>query len=1191
MTDKEARDLIERDIRLKMLGPGFAEDIYLCQPDGSDEIIPQNPKYAYSTGILIPQSADEFDEQQRTEESNIPMDNNYIDEWQDSNDKEYPNQNLDDQVNNEDNDVNKTDLVENPDDSSSDKRFKMRSHIGLIACVPSSIKTFNLDITYGTYKKLDWNQQVEKVKVKVGRYISTIKETIEKINQDESIQKLVHENNAPNFSDWFIIDEEAKIIFLKPELRNLFDKKHPFEKFWLPKISGFDEERNFLEFLLRPFLFKREHHIHNITLSKDTEAKLTPDDNVSLSWENYDSHGMKFLKVLLRNTGKQPIFQPTLSVRLDNGSFQSFTEPASVLENDEEYRINEFLYRGVKNYGKGVNCAVEWDKEGKTIQTTFIPSAEIEKYSNDVKESENANSENLWAIKEACKLINISKWSGKDDNQIFYLLESFIKGYENWHSEQDIEAKRINGFDDEKRIILSRQKELLDRLKENLDYLKTHPEALECFKIANSAMLIQMVVAKHPKFKKNTQWADLQGDNLESIYNDLSFFSNQKYSPEMGEPAYRPFQLAFLLMNVKSTFDLADPYRDKIVDLIWFPTGGGKTEAYLALTALTIIHRRKRGQDKGVSVIMRYTLRLLTSQQFERASYLICALEFLRNKIPDWSLGRRRITIGIYVGGGVTPNKVEDLKAQNGKYRRFYNNPEGYNPFPASYCPWCGVKLVSKLDNNEFLLGYILDGSINCINGNCHFGDQNTLPVNYIDENIYQTPPTLLFATVDKFAQLYKQNAKNLLYPGVGIDSPDLIIQDELHLIVGALGSIVGLFELIVEELINKKGRKVKIIASTATTRNTTFLIEKLYNREVRIFPAMGLTYDDNYFSHVVSGAKRRHIGIMPADIFTSAQIESKLSAFMLLARVKVFKKYIEDLSLDWRKPDDVDKACDKYGFLATLLDNYWTYVYYYNSKKDLGRSKSRVAQEMMEQFRSHKYLYMIPASLSIVKDRFDQRVLELTGRIDSSQIKDILTKAESKVSVRKDDKHILHISKGYDIVFATNMISVGIDISRWNVMMMVGQPRSNSEYIQSSSRVARNTYGLVVNYLNPNRIREHSLFENYTSFHASYYKSVEPLSITPLTYATIDHPAFLNMVEIFRDYILGNRAADIEDIAEDFAEIISNRFGVDQNSEFYSQLNDAVETFANKLDDDNIENEFAKSLREIAPDVFAQIL
>lgn len=1176
MTDKEARDLIERDIRLKMLGPGFAEDIYFCNPDFTDEIIPQNPKYAYSTGIIIPQGG-EKEEEALSQEGTLE---NIEDRFQDNSTEENDQ---DQNSSSESEDSNNT--LEDKEDYEKDKN-PMSSHIGLIACVPSSAKNYKIQVSYGTYKKINWKQQVEEVKVKIGRYIETIKDVISKINEDEKIQTLVRENNAPEFSKWIIVNEEEKTISLNPDLKNLFDKNHPFEKSWLPKIEEFEEERNFLEFLLRPILYKREHHKHDIDLYENTETKLTPDKNVSVAWETYDSQGKRFLKVLLRNTGEKTIFQPTISVKLDNGFFQSFTESASVLENDQEYRINEFLYRGVKNFGKGVNCAIEWDKEGNTIQTTFIPTADIEKYSNDVKESENANSESLLAIKEACKLINISKWSKKDDNQIFNLLESFIKGYENWHSEQDIEAKSIYGFDDEKRIILSRQKELLDRLKENLDYLKTCSEALECFKIANSAMLIQMVVARHPKFKKNTPWSDIQGDDFESIYDNLSFFSEKNYIPEMAEPAYRPFQLAFLLMNVKSTFDLNDPYRNKIVDLIWFPTGGGKTEAYLALTALTIIQRRRRGQENGVSVIMRYTLRLLTSQQFERASYLICALEFLRKKLPDWNLGERgRITIGIYVGGGVTPNKKREIRDINTKYGRFRNNPQGFNPFPVSYCPWCGVKLV---ENGA--TGYLNNGATQCQNSGCHFGDPDTLPLNYIDETIYENPPTLLFATVDKFAQLYKQDAKNLLNPGDGIDSPDLIIQDELHLIVGALGSIVGLFELIVEKLINKKGRPIKIIASTATTRNTAFLIEKLYNRDVRIFPAMGLTYDDNYFSHVVTGAKRRHIGLMPAEIFTSAQIESKLSAFMLLARVKVFKKYIDDLNLDWRKPDDVYQACDKDGFLATLLDNYWTYVYYYNSKKDLGRSKSRVAQEMMEQFRSHKYLYIIPSSLSIVKDRFDQRVLELTGRIDSSQIKDILTKAESKVSVREDDKHILHISRGYDIVFATNMISVGIDIKRWNIMMMVGQPRSNSEYIQSSSRVARDTYGLVVNYLNPNRIREHSLFENYTSFHASYYKSVEPLSITPLTYATIDHPAFLNMIKIFRDYILGDTAADTEDIAYVFAEIISERFGIIINSDIYNELKNSITKKAPRLGAGNIENEYAKSLRDIAPDVFAKI-
>lgn len=217
---------------------------------------------------------------------------------------------------------------------------------------------------------------------------------------------------------------------------------------------------------------------------------------------------------------------------------------------------------------------------------------------------------------------------------------------------------------------------------------------------------------------------------------------------------------------------------------------------------------------------------------------------------------------------------------------------------------------------------------------------------------------------------------------------------------------------------------------------------------------------------------------MMPSGNSSSNMAEIRLTAFLLLSRIKVFKKEIEDRDRDWTSDKDVINVCNQDGKLLQLLDNYWTTVLYFNSLKDLGRSRSRVSQEVFENFRAHKYLYQIPKSLSLLENRFDQRVLEFTSRIESNRIKGFLTEAESCVGLNVNDNGHLNVASGNDLVFASNMISVGIDISRWNQMVMVGQPRSTSEYVQSSSRVARNTYGLVINLLNPLRIREHSLLK-----------------------------------------------------------------------------------------------------------------
>ena len=166
----------------------------------------------------------------------------------------------------------------------------------------------------------------------------------------------------------------------------------------------------------------------------------------------------------------------------------------------------------------------------------------------------------------------------------------------------------------------------------------------------------------------------------------------------------------------------------------------------------------------------------------------------------------------------------------------------------------------------------------------------------------------MLFATVDKFAQLYTWKHPQLLR-AKGYKSPDLIIQDELHLISGPLGSTVSLFESIVEELASYDGHRPKIVASTATTRNTGALIKSLYgkNREVNIFPAQGTSYKDNYFSHLEDEALRCHIGVMPTSRTTSNDTETRLTATLILSRAKLAMKILTDAGVDVSNPDSVD--------------------------------------------------------------------------------------------------------------------------------------------------------------------------------------------------------------------------------------------------------------------------------------------
>lgn len=551
------------------------------------------------------------------------------------------------------------------------------------------------------------------------------------------------------------------------------------------------------------FFFKREQvSLPTITINLSADESPIFKSNVALHWKvmyhkDYPDH--KYLKVLLQNTNKKDVFidKKDSSSKPEEFLFQAemmikadgivpYTQPHRSVIDDEEYSLNEEVYRDVPVYGKGVNCAVTWDQDSDNkpswVKTTYFPRQKATAYSPETEYDRTNN---------ACDVYDLSIWSELSKDEVLTRLKNVASDYSDWHDSQ----KRNRRDVDVLKKVLEEQEEFKRRLEENIEYLATSERAFNCFKIANTAMYIQMCIARDDKFKKNR---DLSAFNdTDSIFNQgaWDYFKNCKWAVR---PKYRPFQLAFLVMNVKSTFESDDPYRKDNVDLIWFPTGGGKTEAYLALTALTIAERRTSCEKdvSGISVIMRYTLRLLTAQQFERASFLICALEFLRKELRnhaefhlalDSPYQDSPITLGMWIGSGATPNEINKLSEW--PYKDLFSAKEmpAYNPFPIAYCPWCGCKLTTVNSKGVFVHGYNKNGGIKCLNNNCAY--YNNLPIYYIDEQLYNNPPTLLFATVDKFAQLIFSERGQMFGAGKDRRRPDLIIQDELHLISGPLGA------------------------------------------------------------------------------------------------------------------------------------------------------------------------------------------------------------------------------------------------------------------------------------------------------------------------------------------------------------------------------------------------------------------
>ncbi|BBO16531.1 conserved hypothetical protein [Candidatus Brocadia pituitae] len=572
---------------------------------------------------------------------------------------------------------------------------------------------------------------------------------------------------------------------------------------------------------------------------------------------------------------------------------------------------------------------------------------------------------------------------------------------------------------------------------------------------------------------------------------------NDSTTWKTGLGSWRPFQLAFILMNLNSMLDANHPDRE-MVDLIWFPTGGGKTEAYLGLSAFTIFLKRlKDKNDAGTTVIMRYTLRLLTAQQFQRAASLICACDKIRKENEE-ELGTARISIGLWVGESLTPTYREDARKI---FKKMELGREEDNPFVVQKCPWCGSQMgYLKDEKRNKVKGYKRKkvGTTEtiiyqCDNSECNFSKTDfNLPLFVIDEDIYDNPPTLLIGTVDKFAMLtWRPEARTLFGfrdTGERLSPPELIIQDELHLISGPLGSMVGLYETMIEELCTANNVKPKIIASTATISRAKEQIDSLYGRgtqDVNIFPAQCLSAGDSFFAYEDNASTGRlYVGIFASALPSHAT-----------AQVRVLSALLQSVK-SIPVADEMER------------DPYWTALTYFNSIRELGHAATLIRADISE------YLYSMWIRKGIKGDekRFINKDIELTSRINSMDIPEYLE--ELSKSYQKEKYPV-------DVCLATNMISVGVDIQRLGLMTVIGQPKTTSEYIQATSRVGRSKKGpgLVFTIYNCSKPRDRSHFEHFQEYHSKIYSKVEPTSVTPFSAPARERALHAILIGLIRFY------------------------------------------------------------------------
>lgn len=862
---------------------------------------------------------------------------------------------------------------------------------------------------------------------------------------------------------------------------------------------------------------------------KDVTEDNKQRENIQIEWlvrayKNSYAVSMFLVNRYIQETDQHNIdhlcvFQPKLTIK--SKEVNSFMVRNAFAANekgfqDQDTKSNELLYRNEGVYAVGHNIAVKWEKIDEEVskagflETEIIPAHEIPMVIPPD-----------WTKGGTLDMNKLGTMTVP--TEIKKALSPLLNEYGKWIKERrkEIDAVIEARHKDTAELHMQNCENSLKRMWEGLELIVKDQNVFDSFIFANLVMANQ---------RAHTEAIE-KGKALSNVKSE-----------------WRPFQIAFFLQNIKGVIDPTSNDR-KVADLLWFPTGGGKTEAYLGLAAFTLGYRRLSivknfRTDVGVSVIMRYTLRLLTIQQFQRATAMICACEEIRKSAPEkW--GSTIFRIGLWVGQNSVPNKYDDAKnALKVKEDSILRSTNSYNyqskgtPIQLVSCPWCGSKLVDDKNNPKvFLTTYKRKDKqrrvlIQCPNKECSFHKSNSsgegLPVLVTDEEIYRLLPDMVIGTVDKFARMpWEPKIQNLFGKVKGeidnwgfvshggsqeeqknirnvtgnleinnrtpVHPPNLIIQDELHLISGPLGTMVGLYETAVDYLtsVDIDGENIgpKVIASTATIKNADKQINGLYTRDTQIFPSPGLSHTDSFF------AKQRPIEEMPGRMYVGVFAPGRS---MKTSQLRIYANLLSSVT-----------AMEEV-YVSDSLDPYQTLVGYFNSIRELGGAVRLIEDDVPARMNTLQKQFGEENKYKFIRRELDRDVPELTSRIDSGKIPELLDRLSQPFSKNGDLAPV-------DVLLASNMISVGVDVPRLGLMVVNGQPKTTAEFIQSTSRVGRRYPGLIITAYNWARPRDISHYEEFYAYHAALYRYVEPISVTPFASRARDRGLAAVLVSMLR--------------------------------------------------------------------------
>jgi hypothetical protein len=857
------------------------------------------------------------------------------------------------------------------------------------------------------------------------------------------------------------------------------------------------------------------------------------------------------VSLFLVNTQDEPeklrdrawLFQPQIEVRGDNQQAPFVGRPlgrmmSEALARDED-RAVAMLYRDRIEFAVGHGTGVSAQESNEPTHATVVHTRIVPRYELSQREARCPPNGTTSPVQDPNLAgLELDMKELAQTPELARKLEPLIVAYQRWIEAQEAlllaPSARLHGFEDIARKNLAECRRALQRLAEGIDLLASDQQAADAFRFANRAMWLQRI---HTVFAERMR----RGDAI--TLEDIDIPENR---------SWRTFQLAFVLLTMVGLTKLDHPDRTDPVlasaDLLWFPTGGGKTEAYLGCTAYVFALRRLQGDvegrsgEHGVAVLMRYTLRLLTLQQFQRAATLICACEEIRREAQeqgDSRWGHEPFRLGLWVGARTTPNRTEHaneaLKQERKASASMGSMFAGHgSPVQLKSCPWCGTAIDPgkhmRVDGFAKGAGRTL---VFCGDerGNCRFSARRSphegIPVLVVDEEIYRRLPSLLIATVDKFAQMPWNGQVQMLFGHVtgrctrhGFRSPetqdsdshpksgelepaktvvhgplrppDLIIQDELHLISGPLGTLTALYETAIDDLCTWEvaGKRVrpKVIASTATVRRAREQVHALFARQLAVFPPQGLDAGDDFFAVERSNTEvpgRLYLGICAPGRRLKAAIIRVYVAFLTGAQ-SLYARY------------------------GKHADPWMTLVGYFSSLRELAGTRRLVDDDIRTRAFHMDRLGLSRRSLGEPK--------ELTSRLGATEIPALLDRLEvpfdpSKTEHGDKTRRVRPI----DVLLATNMISVGVDVKRLGLMVCAGQPKTTAEYIQATSRVGRSHPGIVCTIYNWARPRDLSHYETFEHYHATFYQHVEALSVTPFASRALDRGLSALLVSLLR--------------------------------------------------------------------------